>query len=100
MHSGTFCMHSVTFWNILHAFWNILHAFWNILHAFWNFLEYSGIVWNILELYRFAHCVRISILNSHRHTDIRTCLASSSQLKMNLELFSIAGDMVDILQKS
>ena len=81
-------MLSGTFWNFLHAFWNILeHSEWILEHSACILehsaciLEHSGIFWNILELYRFAHCERISTLNSHRHTDIRTCWAASSQLK-------------------
>ena len=86
------CLWSIlhAFWNILHAFWNILHAFWNILYAFWNILEHSGMVQNILELSdTFWNILGHSIsgwpqthTHTHGQTDIRTCWAASSQLKM------------------
>ena len=65
MHSGIFCMHSVTFCMHSGTFFNNLHAFWNILHAFWYILDQ-------LTTDRLTDW----------HTDIRTCWAASSQLKM------------------
>ena len=74
--SGTFCN--------LHAFWNILelsarilehsecifNAFLNIMHAFWNILD-------VVE-----GCRKVDFQVDDGQTDIRTCWAASSQLKI------------------
>ena len=80
-HSAYCLEHARTFWIFfIHSgtFWNILHTFWDILEHFAYILEHSGC------------CRRLNFnLMTHLQTDIRTCWAASSQLKIFKKCLSL-----------
>ena len=77
-------MHSVTFWNFLHAFWNILESLCDCIQAyvFICIIFISCLLLSCIESV-CVHSLEFVIgTQTDRQTDIRTCGAASSQLKI------------------